>query len=895
MANPAPRPAFQDGFVKQVLSGDSVIIRDQPRGGPPPERQICLSNVTAPKLARRAVPGADNSIPTKDEPYAWQAREYLRKKLLGKHVGYTIEYTAPGSGRAYGCIYLGKDTTAENVTEGIVSEGLVEVRRGGIKPSDDQSRLCDLEDLAKAAGKGKWAKEQAPDAIREISWAVENPRHLVDSQHQKPLDAIVEHVRDGCTIRAFLLPSFQYITVMLSGIKCPMFKREGDVEVADPFADQAKFFTESRLLQREIKIVLEGVSNQNFLGTVLHPVNNSNIAELLLKEGFARCVDWSMGVVTSGADKLRAAEKAAKEKRLRLWKNYTPPAAAVDIGEKNFTGKVVEIVNADALVIKLENGSFRKFTLSSIRPPRLPANQEDAPKDRRIRPLYDIPYMFEAREYLRKKLIGKKVNISVDYIKPASDGYPEKTCATITIGQVNVAEALVSKGLATVLRYRQDDDQRSAHYDELLAAESRAQKNVKGLHSRKEQPLHRVAELSGDSAKAKQFLPFLQRAGRTEAVVEFVASGSRLRLFLPKDTCLITFLLAGISCPRMARTGPGGPTQGEPFGDEALQYTKETCLQREVEVEVESMDKGGNFIGWLFVDGVNLSISLVEQGLSKMHFTAERSNYARQIADAEAKAKTAKLKVWEGFVEQTDTPVVEETERKTNYSKICVTEVGQELDFYAQMVDSGPKFEQLMNQLRKELEASPPLPGAYTPQAGQLCASKFAVDGQWYRARVERASSRDKVTVLYIDFGNRETVSSASLATLPPGYHTQPAQAKRYHLACVQLPKDEDAKLDALDALQTTILNNTYLANVEYRNVGQEFVTLLTAKEPKEDVAEGLLQEGLLLAEPRREKRLAKLVADYAKAQEVARKAHKNLWRYGDITEDDAREFGYSG
>ena len=27
----------------------------------------------------------------------------------------------------------------------------------------------------------------------------------------------------------------------------------------------------------------------------------------------------------------------------------------------------------------------------------------------KIRPLYDIPYMWEAREFLRKKLIGKKV------------------------------------------------------------------------------------------------------------------------------------------------------------------------------------------------------------------------------------------------------------------------------------------------------------------------------------------------------------------------------------------------------------------------------------------------------------------------------------------------------
>ncbi|KYO27053.1 hypothetical protein Y1Q_0022089 [Alligator mississippiensis] len=117
----------------------------------------------------------------------------------------------------------------------------------------------------------------------------------------------------------------------------------------------------------------------------------------------------------------------------------------------------------------------------------------------------------------------------------------------------NIAEALVSKGLATVIRYRQDDDQRSSHYDELLAAEARAIKNGKGLHSKKEVPIHRVADISGDTQKAKQFLPFLQRAGRSEAVVEYVFSGSRLKLYMPKETCLITFLLAGELGLRWAR------------------------------------------------------------------------------------------------------------------------------------------------------------------------------------------------------------------------------------------------------------------------------------------------------------------------------------------------------
>ena len=42
---------------------------------------------------------------------------------------------------------------------------------------------------------------------------------LVDSLKQQPQKAVIEHVRDGSTVRAFLLPTFQYVTVMMSGVK----------------------------------------------------------------------------------------------------------------------------------------------------------------------------------------------------------------------------------------------------------------------------------------------------------------------------------------------------------------------------------------------------------------------------------------------------------------------------------------------------------------------------------------------------------------------------------------------------------------------------------------------------------------------------------------------------
>lgn len=141
-----------------------------------------------------------------------------------------------------------------------------------------------------------------------------------------------------------------------------------------PFAEEARYFVEIRLLQREVEIILESVNNNNFVGTILHP--KGNIAEALLKEGFARCVDWSMAFMKSGADKLRAAERGAKERRVRLWKDWQSTTPQITGKEKEFNGTVVEIINGDALVIKLNNGQYKKVFLASIRPPKEPGRYD---------------------------------------------------------------------------------------------------------------------------------------------------------------------------------------------------------------------------------------------------------------------------------------------------------------------------------------------------------------------------------------------------------------------------------------------------------------------------------------------------------------------------------------
>ena len=74
------------------------------------------------------------------------------------------------------------------------------------------------EEAAKAAEKGVWGSDASKN-VRKIQWEVENPRQLVDKMQGKAIPAIIENVRDGSTVRAFLLPDFYHITLMMSGVK----------------------------------------------------------------------------------------------------------------------------------------------------------------------------------------------------------------------------------------------------------------------------------------------------------------------------------------------------------------------------------------------------------------------------------------------------------------------------------------------------------------------------------------------------------------------------------------------------------------------------------------------------------------------------------------------------
>ncbi|ORY95214.1 hypothetical protein BCR43DRAFT_458884 [Syncephalastrum racemosum] len=880
--------------VKNVLSGDTVILRGKPRAnGPPPERLLALSNVQAPRMGTK-----DRD----DEPFAFEAREFLRKLLVGKEVSFIPEYTVTTTNppREYGVILFNN----ENVAEKAVQEGWLKVREGKARGPEEEheatlNELRDRQDEAQAESRGQWSKDK--DGMRNVKYTFEgDARQFLNKYKGQSLDAVIEQVRDASTFRVLVtLPdkSHQYLNLMLSGVKAPAAKRDNSDAPAEPFGEEAKYFVETRLLQRGVKILLEGVGQsggQNFVGSIKHPAGN--IAELLLANGYGKCVDWSMTLVTGGPAPLREAERSAKEKKLRVWRDFV---AKEKTNESEFDAQVVKIVTGDTLIIKTKQGVEKKVQLASVKQAPRGVGSTAPGSSAKSRDIKEVGYQFEAREFLRKKLVGKQVHVVIDYHKPAQDGFEAKDCATITVGNSNIAEQLVERGLATVIRHRKDDDNRSQRYDQLLLAEAKAQDGQKGLHSTKEQPIVRIVDASENASKARQFLTFLKRSGRQTAVVDHIANGSRLFLWVPKENCRLTFVLAGVRAPRVGRSAS---EKTEPYGPEALAFVTDRCLQRDVEIEIENIDKTGGFIGSLFIGGENLSVTLLEHGLVSIHdFSANESRYSSQFYAAERSARDAKKGLWKDYVEQEQAEeaaaaaaATVKDEPRREYIDIVVSEIVSGTRFYVQVVnDEIRQLEKLMAELSNYHGSRAGMESAYKPKVGDLVSAKFTEDDAWYRAKVRRVSQQGVAEVLYIDYGNSEVLPLSRLQVLPPQFKSLKPQAQEAVLSFVKAPaRDQEYGEESYEHLRSLTGGKQLVANVDAREGN---VLCLTLYDPSSShSAEASLNlemvrdgQALVNSKVRYAGGNQSIIQALRDAAEAARRERLGLFEFGDPSMED--------
>jgi len=175
------------------------------------------------------------------------------------------------------------------------------------------------------------------------------------------------------------------------------------------------------------------------------------------------------------------------------------------------------------------------------------------------------------------------------------------------------------------------------------------------------------------------------------------------------------------------------------------------------------------------------------------------------------------------------------------------------------------------------------------PKKGDLCAALYT-DGLWYRAKVDKVQG-NQVVVTYIDYGNKEITNTENLASLPSTYTYLPACAHEYSLAFIKPYDDPENAEDARAEFFNATNGKELLLNVEYKSGLTSYITLMSSDE-KEDIGKELVAKGFVFVQKMRERKFQKIGNDYLSAQESAKKARLNLWQYGDVTEDDAKEFG---
>ena len=109
--------------------------------------------------------------------------------------------------------------------------------------------------------------------------------------------------------------------------------------------------------------------------------------------------------------------------------------------------------------------------------------------------------------------------------------------------------------------------------------------------------------------------------------------------------------------------------------------------------------------------------------------------------------------------------------------RVFVSSATSAAKFSCQLLKMADGLDELMNQMYECYEElSEQQEQMLKPSVGEFCAAKFTLDDGWYRAKVLEVQGSN-VSVLYIDYGNSETLSLSRLKALNSKFHSFPSQA----------------------------------------------------------------------------------------------------------------------
>lgn len=878
--------------VKNVLSGDTLVL--SPIGGKShQERLLTLAHIQAPRLQS-------------NERYAFESRELLRKLLVGKPIRFWVLYEGRNGDREFGDV---SSPVFPSLIQYVLEKGGAKLRSNlGDGDSEDADpaveKLRDAEALAKKEKVGIWSSNVDPVEI--VSRPTEKQ---ISRSVGRAIPAIVERVISGDRVIARLLlggnPRQQAILpVLIAGIKCPRTAGK-DGEPSEPFADGAKFFVEDRLLGAEVGVSVLGESASGVLiGKIVHP--SGNISDRLLEEGYAEIADWQSEMIgAKGMSVLRKAEKSAMSSGKRIWKALKEKqneSESTTVGEisisagTSFNATVVRIISTDTLELELKNKSLLVCQLAYLRGPRQSDEKTSS-------------FVDKAKEFVRKKVIGKKVKCTVEFIRPATEQFEERPMVTVYHhGSKNLSEEIVSAGFAYVLRHRSGASEFPEYWDRMVEQEVEAKKQHLGVYGDAPEQ-ERLVDASESSSKAHRYLFTLEHHGKIAGVVERALSPTRFRIAVPVENIRLVLVLGGLE-------GRSGGNRDSDLNKRAFDSTGRKTNQRDVTLEVYGVDRQGGFIGNLYLSGTSkpYQISLLEDGFVKCHErSVGQTHYGDEFVAAETAAKAARKGVWENYDETAE----QEADANVNSLQQGVAALKIEKKYYdakiSEVFPDGRVAIQFLDAQRLKLKAfmqkfhaaSSSWPNlSRAPRRGQIVASKFSQNGKYYRGKVlGRGSKPGEYEVVQIDYGTIEMLPVSDLKEITgPEFQVTAykPQAHIVQLSLISFPPESqpEYRQEAQYYLEDKVLDKQVVACETFANpsAGIEmdvelYDTAVIAKDPDYSINKELVQKGWAIVKKHHlagfERALSDERSALLKLEDKAKSLHAGCWEYGDVEDDE--------
>jgi len=356
-----------------------------------------------------------------DEPFAYDAREFVRKKILNKNVFFAVWRVNSNQNnknaplRYWGDLYFQENNTTKSLTRELVSAGYASVKQNsGTLSNKEYESLRKKETAAKTDNKNIWSYDHDADIndkrvlnkIRMIKWIpYEGQKKFGDQYKNKELKGVVDQVISGSTLRVELKSgnSFSNVVVNIAGVNAPKVppaqgwgktNRNGrqwsendklNHKLSRGFGIKSREWTEERLLGQIVGVKILFVSNGQIIAQINH--DKGRIGPSLLKKGLAQYESWSANLCDREEKQtLKSAADFAIKNNLQICNYIKSQGTRFNKFEKKVT--VVQVISGDTVLVEEEvradkgnkiTTKQQRYTLSSIRAPTL---RYRLPKDR---------------------------------------------------------------------------------------------------------------------------------------------------------------------------------------------------------------------------------------------------------------------------------------------------------------------------------------------------------------------------------------------------------------------------------------------------------------------------------------------------------------------------------